>query len=123
MSYSTGYNASGRLLGGLSQKPNVAAFGKGRAMSSAAGLGMKQATDDQQMATDQMQEDSRQRLQQAGNAATRAANETQQRIHAGDLANRKATFDTGMAYDLAQQQKRRAMDFRQMLFNGLTKDF
>lgn len=123
MSYSGGYNASGRLLGGLSQKPSVAAFGKGRAMSAAAGLGMKQATDNQQMAVDQMQEDSQQRLKQAGNAASRASNESQQRIQEGNLANRRATFDMGMAYDVAQQQKRKAMDFRQMLFNGLTKDF
>lgn len=123
MAYSTGYNASGRLLGGLSQKPNVAAFGKGRAMSSAAGLGMKQATDNQQMAVDQMQEESQQRMKQAGNAASRASSESQQRIQEGNLANRRSVFDMGMAYDYAQQQKRRATDFRQMLFNGLTRDF
>lgn len=123
MQYSGGFNAGGRLLGGLSQKPNVAAYAKGKAMSSAAGLGMQAASNDQQMATTQMQEDSQQRLQQAGNAANRAGNETQARIQQGNLANRKSVFDTGMAYDFAQQQKKKAMDFRQMLFNGLTRDF
>lgn len=123
MAYSSGYNASGRLLGGLSQKPSVAAFGKGRGMSAAAGLGMKQATDNQQMAVDQMQEESQQRMRQAGNAASRASNESQQRIQEGSLANRRAVFDMGMGYDYAQRRRKRDMDFRQMLLDGLTRDF
>lgn len=123
MAYSSGYNASGRLLGGLSQKPSVAAFGKGRGMAAAAGLGMKQATDNQQMSVDQMQEESQQRMKQAGNAASRASNETQQRIQEGNLANRRSVFDMGMNYDYAQRQAKRDLDFRQMLFNSLTRDF
>ncbi len=123
MAYSTGYSAGGRLLGGLSKNPNVAAFGKAKAMSSAAGLGMQKASDDQSMALDQMQEDSQQRMRQAGNAATRASNESQQRIQEGNLNNRRSVFDMGMSYDYASQRRKKDMDFRQMLFDGLTRDF
>lgn len=123
MAYSAGYNAGGRLLGGLSAKPSVAAFGKGRGMSAQAGLGMEAAKSNQEMAANQQQQDSQQRMQQAGNAVQRAGNESQARIQQGGLANRKATFDLGMAYDQAGRDKKRTLDFRQALFNSLTQDF
>lgn len=122
MAYSTGYSSGQGLLGGLSAKPSVAAYGKGRAMSSAAGLGADKAKADTEMAVNQMQADSQMRMQQAGNAVSRAGNESQARIQAGGMANRRALFDTGMQYSQAEANKRRSLDFRQALFNSLTRD-
>lgn len=122
MAYSTGYSPSGSLLGGLSSKPSVSAFGKGRAMAAAAGLGMEKQKADQEMSVNQMQADSQQRMQQAGNNMSRASNESQQRMQAGALGNRQAAFHTGLAYDQAGANKRRSLDFRQALFNSLTRE-
>lgn len=121
--YGSGYSSGGTLLGGLSSKPSVAAFGKGRGMASAAGIGMEKQKADQEMNVNQMQEDSRQRMQHAGNMASRAGNETQENIQAGSLGSRMANFHTGLAWEQQNANRRRALDFRQSLFNSLTQDF
>ena len=119
--YSTGFSVGQGLLGGLSKNPSVAAYGKGRAMSSAAGLGMEKSKADSGMAMTQMQEDSRQRMQSAGNKMARAGNESQERIQRGGLANRMQNFNLGMQFDQAAVDKKRSLDFRQALFNSLTR--
>lgn len=120
--YSTGTSAGQGLLGGLSRKPSVAAYGKGRAMSSAAGLGMEKAKADTEMSSAQMQEESRQRMQGASNNMARAGNESQERIARGGMASRMANFNVGMNIEQAGADRRRALDFRQALFNSLTRD-
>lgn len=122
MSYSTGFSPSGSLLGGLSTKPSVAAYGKGRAMSTAAGLGMKRQEADQAMASEQMQQDSRQRMQQAGNYASRSGNESQERMQQGGLDNRMANFNLGMRYQQRSDDRQRQLNFRQALFDSMTRD-
>lgn len=92
-------------------------------MSSAAGLGMDKQKADQSMAVDQMQQDSRQRMQQAGNYASRAGNETQEQIQQGALASRMANFNTGMRYQQMGSDKRRQLGFRQALLDSLSRDF
>ena len=122
MSYSTGFSPSGSLLGGLSTKPSVAAYGKGRAMSTAAGLGMKKQEADQSMAVEQMQQDSRQRMQQAGNYASKAGNETQERMQQGGLDSRMTNFNLGMRFQQLGAERQRQMNFRQALIDSMTRD-
>lgn len=123
MAYGQSQSQKGGLLGGLSANPSVAAFGKGRTMSGAAGVGMERQKNSQELAVNQMQQDSQQRMQQAGNYAARAGNETQERIQAGGLANRMALFHTNMGFEQEGANRQRALNFRQALFNSLTKDF
>lgn len=111
------------LLSGLAPTPNVSAFAKGQQMTNQAALGMENAKKQQETAVDQMQEDSQQRQRQSQNAASRAGNESQERVGAGNLANRANVFNVGMGFDYASLQKRRQLDLQQTLLNGLAREF
>ena len=111
------------LLGGLASNPNVSAFAKGKAMESNATIGLQKSQKDQESAVSQMQEDSQQRQRQSQNFASRAGNESQERMRANELGDRRSAFEVGMGFDYASMMKKRQLDFKQTLLNGLSRSF
>lgn len=111
----------GGVLSGLRSNPNAAAFGKGRRMEAAAGLGLENAKSAQQSANDQMRQESARRQQTAANATAKSDNETQERMQSAGLRNRASVFDASMKYDYAALNKRRRLDLQQALLNNLAR--
>jgi hypothetical protein len=114
---------AGGLLGGLSKNPNVSAYAKGRQMENAAALGFENAQRSQKADVDQMQQESSQRQLRSSNAASQAANQSQERIAASNANTRSSVFDTSMGFDYAALQKRRNLDLQQALLNGVARSF
>lgn len=120
---SGGTSPQGRLLSGLSRKPNIGAFEKGISMRDAAALGMERAQNDQKMGTQQMQEESQQRQRDSQNKTTQLGNAAQERTRRGEMQNRRQVFDTQMGFDYAGLQKRRSLDLQQALLNSAARSF
>lgn len=116
-----GFNP-GSLLSGLSSK-KASPFAKGQAMQAASGLAMDREQKNQEFGLKQMQDDTQARQQQARNSATRATNETQERMRAADIDTQGKTFDIGMNYDRAAMHKRRLTQLQQALLGGMARDF
>lgn len=118
-----GFNPSGRLLAGLSTKGDVGAFAKGQAMADAAALNMDRQQKNQELGMQQMQAQSSQRQKEASNQANRAGNESQERVQAGNLANRRDVFNTDMGFNYAALQRRNHLNLQQALLNGMARNF
>ena len=100
-----------------------ALFPVGKAMAAQAGLGLDQASKDQEFGVQQMQADSQLRQQENQNKAQRAGNESEARMQKGALDSRRTVFDTSMNFDYAALQKRRQMQLKQSLLNSVARDF
>jgi hypothetical protein len=111
------------LLSGLGRRPDVAAFGKGRAMGGAAENGMMAAQKMQEMAVDSSNSESQRNQRQAQNNAGRLGNEAQERVAGANLSTRKGAFDIGMNYNYANLMKQRQTSLRQALLNSVSRDF
>lgn len=122
-SNATGFSPNARLLSGLSKKPNVSAFAKGKAMADASGLNMDRESKNQEFGLQQMNEASQQKQQLDQQAAQRAGNASRERQGNAELTNRNAVFNMGMNFDYAALQKRQDTSLKQTLLNGLARDF
>jgi hypothetical protein len=111
------------LLSGMTAKGDVAAAGKGRAMQEAASMGMETAQQNQQMAMQQMQDQSQQRQREAQIRGRQDDTDTQARIQAGGLDNRRQAFDIGRQFDYAALQRRQSLNLQQALLNNMAREF
>lgn len=118
-----GFTPGKSLLSGLSKKPNVGAYGKGLGMEAAADMGLAREQQNQKFASQQMANDSRQRMAEAQNNAARAGNAVQERTAAGNLASQRQQFNTNMAFDYGALRKRQSLNLQQALLNGMARDF
>ena len=118
-----GFNPSSRLLSGLSPKPNVGAYAKGKAMQAASGLEMDREAQNQKMGVQQMQQDSQQRQQQNQTSAQRGANESRERMQGAELDSRRSVFDVGNQFNYATLQRRNQINLQQSVLNGLARSF
>ena len=122
-SQAVGFNPSGRLLSGLSKKPDAGAFAKGKAMADASGLAMDREQKNQELGMQQMQQQSQQRQQESANSARRAGNESQERMQGAEMDNRRNTFNIGMNFDYASLRRRNQLNLQQSLLNNAARDF
>lgn len=111
------------LLSGLGRNRDVSAFAKGQQMQNDSAMGMDRAQKQQEMGVSQMQEDAQQRQRTAQNYASRAANESQERVAGAQLDNRRNVFNVGMAFDYAALQRRNQLNLQQALLSGAARDF
>lgn len=124
-----GFNPLGQVTAGLrpgkqstgGQAASQAAAGAG--MAGAAALNMDRAKSNQDLGVQNMQAESQQRQQNAQTQTQRGGNESQARIQGGELANRKSTFDMGMAFSYAELHKRKQIQRQQSILSGLAKEF
>lgn len=123
MQQAVGFGSGSRLLSGLSQKPNVSAYAKGRAMQDASGLDMDREQKNQELGVQQMNAAFQQRQQDSQNKARQSQNATDERMQAANLANRQQVFNLGMNFDYAGLQRRNQLNLQQALLNGMARDF
>lgn len=120
---SVGFSPNKSLLSGLSRKGDVAAFGKGLGMQAAADLSLSRNKQNQQLAAQQMEADSRHRMADAQSKSQQAENSVRERTAAGDINNRFATFNVGEMFDYESLRRRPALNLRQALISGIARDF
>lgn len=111
---------AGSVLSGLRSK---SPYAKGLAMQSAAGLGMQRDKQNQDYGVQQMQADSQDRQQKAGNAAQAAGNAIQAQTNAGQMAARQGAFQIGLGYDYAAMARRNALDAARGLLSGMSQEY
>jgi hypothetical protein len=112
--------APGGLLAGLrpgSTPAQQAAYGAG--MSDIAGMGLQRAQENQAASTDQMQNESQQRMAGNQNRAQRSSNESEERMGRGSLANRQKLFNITQRFGYAAMNKQRQMRMKQGVLEGL----
>jgi len=110
------------LLSGLGS-PDVSAFAKGRSMGGAAENAMNAAQQRQEMAVDSANSESQRNQRSAQNMASRFGNQMQESVGQSNLDTRKNVFGIGMDYDYAALQRRRQINLKHALIQGVARDF
>lgn len=118
-----GFSPNKSLLSGLSRKPGVREYGKALGMQAAADLNLDREQQNQRLATQQMETESRQRMADAQSKAQTAENAARERSAAGDINARYQTFNAGEMFDYEALRRRPAMNLRQALISGIARDF
>ena len=118
-----GFNPQPSLLGGLSSKGNVGAYGRGLAYQNAASQGMAAQQKNQQFGVEQMQQQSALRQRENQNNAERSMHGADEKMQGQQLQNRNAVFNTGMNYDYAQMNKQRQTQLLNTLISSAAREF
>lgn len=122
MRTAVGFTPKTGLLSGLRSNTTASQAAKGQAMAGAADAEMERQQQNQQFGTQQMQQASQLRQQQAANNQRAQINQVQEQTQQAGMESRNRAFDTSLSYDYAQLRKRQGMAWKQAALNAFARD-